>query len=348
MTEIALSIVLDKHDKTYECGETIAGQVRVVVTEDIQIASLMVVLFCRGISKAENIHKTIEEKKEEINLFKGSWMQEEYIYPFEIVAPHGPRTYKGHIFDVTWHLGTKVRSSQGEDVTAEAEIMLLSEKRKPQDAETSRSQESVHIHSARSLKGCFGFSIGFFLLGVFIAWRNSPFAEREGDEGGVLFFGGIILILLGSVALFLTIYTALVNRRIKEVEVRLGSRHAGPGEKIPFSVTFEANISFIIDNISATLRCNEVLDFFSSSSNKKYLKHRLYENRQELPLSVKRVPTKVPIQVEGEILIPEDAPCSMELMESGKGMLLKWEIEFVIEMKKWPDWIHFEDITVSQ
>ena len=46
-------------------------------------------------------------------------------------------------------------------------------------------------------------------------------------------------------------------------------------------------------------------------------------------------------------MIPEGVPCSIDLTESRNEMAIKWEIEFVIEMKKWPDWICFEDITVQ-
>jgi hypothetical protein len=34
-------------------------------------------------------------------------------------------------------------------------------------------------------------------------------------------------------------------------------------------------------------------------------------------------------------------------MESDEGMALKWQLEFNIEMKKWPDWLHVEPITVQ-
>ena len=344
MAGITLNIILDKPDKTYAGGETITGQVKVTVAEKIQTAALVLVLYCKGFSKAEDINRTIEKEKEEIKLFKGSWMHGEYIYPFKIIAPPGPRTYKGHIFDVTWHLGTKVRSSQGKDITAEAEITLFPEKRMSHGDETIGSKEVVHSQSAKSLMGCFSFSVILTFAGIYVAWR-ALFAEQENMD--LFFFGGIIPMLLGFVALFFATYQALVNKRIKKTEVRLGSGQAGPGEKIPFSITFEANIPFQVDKVSATLRGNEIVDFFSSSRNKKYLKHRLYENRQELPLAVKQVPTKVPIRVEGAVLIPEGVPCSIDLMESRNGMAIKWEIEFVIEMKKWPDWIYFEDITIS-
>ena len=40
-------------------------------------------------------------------------------------------------------------------------------------------------------------------------------------------------------------------------------------------------------------------------------------------------------------MIPEGIPYSIDLMDEGKGMALTWEIEFVIEMKWWPDWRHY-------
>ena len=174
-------------------------------------------------------------------------------------------------------------------------------------------------------------------------WRAFFVEQKDTD---FFFVGGMIAMILGLVALFLLTYSALVNKRIKKAEVILGSRQAGPGEKIPFSLTFEANIPFQVDKIRATLRGKEIVDFFSSK-NKKRLSHCLYENRQELPLAVKQVPARVPIRVEGEVLIPDGVPCSMSLVELRNEMAIKWEIEFVIEMKKWPDWIHFEDIAVQ-
>ena len=94
MAGITLSIMLDKPDKTYEGGETITGLVKVSVAEKIETAALMIVLYCKGFSKAKNINRTIEKAKEEMILFKGSWIPKEYIYPFEIVAPLGNRRTK--------------------------------------------------------------------------------------------------------------------------------------------------------------------------------------------------------------------------------------------------------------
>lgn len=345
MAAIAPSIILDKHDKSYECGETIKGEVKVVVVDDIRTAALLLVLYCKGFSKRENDTATVEREKETRDLFKGPWASGEYTYPFEITAPPGPGTYKGHAFDVTWHLGTKVRSSAGEDATAEVEIVIHPEKKTPQGAGAKDSGEVVYTESPRSLKGFFVFSIALLLVGIVIGWRNSPFAE--GIDTGIFLFGGIIPMLLGLALLFFTTWQALVNKRIKKVEVKIGSRQASPGEKLSCRVTFQAKIPFEVERVDVVLRAEEIVDFRRSSRKGKFRKHLLYENRQELPLAVKQVPANVPIHTQGEILVPVGIPYSIDLMESERGMALTWQLEFIIGMKKWPDWIHLATITVQ-
>jgi hypothetical protein len=345
MAEIALIIILDKPDKTYESGETIKGQVKVVVEHKFPAAALLLVLYCKGFSEWKRNTAMVEREKAERNLFKGPWVPGEYTYPFEIVTPPGPWTYKGQVFDVTWHLGTKLRSSTGKDVTAGVEITVLPEKRMPPGAGTKSSGEVVYTQSARSLKGFFVFSFVLFLIGAVVSWRTSPLVENEVTGG--FFFGGIIPMLLGLAMLFLATWQALVNKRIKKVEVRLGSRQASPGEKIPCSITFQANIPFEVGKVSVVLRGEEIVDFRSGSGKAKFRKHLLYENRQELPLAVRQVPANVPVQAQGEVLVPVGIPYSIDMMESIRGMALTWHIEFVIEMEKWPDWMHLETITVQ-
>ena len=118
MSGIALSIILDKPDKTYEGGETISGQVKVIATEDVRTAALVVVLYCKGYSEKKSRMAgpdiaTMEKEIKETNLFKGPWTPGEFLYHFSFAAPPGPLTYKGHVFDVTWHIGAKVALPEG-------------------------------------------------------------------------------------------------------------------------------------------------------------------------------------------------------------------------------------------
>jgi hypothetical protein len=345
MAGITLSIIPDKSDTLYRVGETIKGQVRVVVTEEIRTGALLLVLCCKGFSAWKRETATVERKKAENDLFKGSWVPGEFSYPFEIVVPSGPFTYKGQVFDVTWHLGAKAGCSEGEDVTAGIEITILPEKNMS-GAHRKRSPEVVYKESARNLKGFFVFSLLLFLTGAIVSWRTSPLAGKE--VTGIFLFGGMIPMLLGLAILFFTTWQGLVNKRIKKVEVRIGSRQAIPGEKIHCSVTFQSNISFEVDRISLVLRGEEIVDFRNPSrKNSKFRSRLLHEIRQELPLGVKQIPVNVPVQAQGEVMVPLGIPYSIDLMDSDEGMALKWQLEFNIEMKHWPDWMHTETITIQ-
>ena len=89
------------------------------------------------------------------------------------------------------------------------------------------------------------------------------------------------------------------------------------------------------------------MDFRRSSRGGQFRKYALHKSRQELPRAVRQVPVKVPYHIQGEVVIPEGIPYSRDLMDEGEGMALTWDIEFVIEMKWWPDWRHYETITVQ-
>ncbi len=343
MAEITLSIILDKPGRVFEWGEAVTGQVKVTVEHNCPAAALMAVLYCKGLSESKEFKATVERETIERNLFKGVWTAGAYSYSFEIVVPHGPFTYRGHIFNATWHVGARARASGGEDIKAETEITVLAVRKEKKADGPEKSGEVVYTQTARSLKGLFGFSFVLFLAGLFVGWRNSPFAE--GTNGNLFFFGGVILMVLGLALLFCTVMQALVNKRIKKVEVRLGSTVVRRGEQIPCSLTFQANLPFEVEKITATLTAEEIVHFRHSSSkgNRGFV---LYEAARELPLAVKQVPANIPVRVQGDVPVPEDIPCSIDMMKSDEGMAVRWRLDLNIGMKNWPDWLHLEDITV--
>jgi hypothetical protein len=147
--------------------------------------------------------------------------------------------------------------------------------------------------------------------------------------------------------LFYVTRRILVNMRIAMVEVRINSRVVRPGERIPCSVNFQTTKSYEVERVSVILRGEEFLDFTSSSNRGKLGKHLLYENEQEFPLAVKQVPANVPILARGEVLVPAGIPYAINLIESRRGVELRWQLEFIVEMKKWPAWKHLETITVQ-
>jgi hypothetical protein len=346
MAGIALNLVLEKPGKAFAWGDIVKGDLKVTVAHDCSAAALMVVFYCKGLSESKNFTATTERENVEQKLFKGTWTAGSYNYPFEIVVPQGPFTYKGHIFDVSWHLGARARASGGEDVRTEMEITVLPGKKRSETEGTKTAGEVVHTETARSLKGFFAVSSVLVLVGLYGGWRNSPFSE--GTDGGLFFFGGVIPMVLGLTLFFFSTWQALMNRRIRRVEVTLGSGVVRAGDKIPCSLTFYANLPFEVERVWAVLRAEEIVDFrhSSSKSSSKSRKHLLYETSHEFPLPGKHVPANVPFCAQGEVPVPENIPYSINLMESDQGMAVRWRLEFNLGMKKYPDWLHLEDITV--
>ena len=348
MSGIGLEIVLDIPGKTYTSGEKIGGQVNTVVAKEFQSAALILVLLLEGSAEGKNFTYQIEWEKEKKTLFEGPWAPGRYSYPFELSVPDQPVPYKGHIFSLSWHIGSKARSSTGESAKAEVGIAVIPQKRISGN-ERERSGEIVYKESARSLKGFFLVSLIIFLAGGMVAWRTSPFVKETVTDGFI--YGGVIPMLLGLGLFFIGTWQALVNKRIKTVEVKVNCRHARVGERIPCSVTFEANVPFQVDRVSVTLIGEELVNFGGGSS-RKFHKHLLYEKKHELSLPVKKVPGNGSIQAQGEFSVPSDAHYSFSVNDSDKpndsdeGLSVRWRIVFLIEMKNWPDWMHLETINV--
>lgn len=329
MAGITLNLVLEKPGKAFEWGDIVSGHVEVTVAQDCPAAALMVVFYCKGFSESKRFKTTVEKENIERKLFAGAWVAGSYSYPFEFVVPHGPFTYKGHVFEVTWHLGARVRVSGEEDIRREMEVTVMPAKKTSDGIKTSG--EVVYTQSARSLKGFFGFSFFLLFLGLYVGWRNSPFSDTT--DMGLFFFGGVVPMVLGLALLFFSTWQALVNRRIKKVEVRLGSRTVRAGGKIPCSLTFHSNLPFEVEKITALVTADEIVDLRSSSRGDggKFLKHSLYKSSHELPLAAKRVSANTVFRVEGEVPVPEHIPYSINMMESergmavGGGLILIWE-----------------------
>ena len=112
---------------------------------------------------------------------------------------------------------------------------------------------------------------------------------------GVFLLGGMIPALLGLAVFFCATYQALVNKRIKRLRLDSDQDRPAQGGEISCCVIFEADIPFEVDKVSAGLKAEEIVDFRGPSrKNGKSRTYLLYESKRELPLAVKRFPTRFP------------------------------------------------------
>jgi hypothetical protein len=346
MQEIELEITSDLPEKAYSPGEKIKGEVKAIIHEEWQCDALTLFLGVKGFSqikkRIEKFKLTIADDRVEKLLFQGQWSPGRYVYPFEIIVPQGPLTYKGSIIELSWYLRAVARPIKGESVTSELEPNIVPGTDMPEETSQEKMSEIVHKELPKGSMGCLGFSLALFIAGVLGAIATYQYACDDSFVGFAFLFA---LVSLGLI--ILNLYMFMVSKRINMVEVRIGSGIASPGDIVSCNIVFQVNKQVKLKEVRATLTCREEAGNIGIRARGKSYKNILYEKRHELQLPVKEVPANVPIFVKGEISVPSDAPSSFVLANSfGSGIKLKWIVECRIEMKWWPDWFHREEITV--
>ncbi|MBN2468244.1 MAG: hypothetical protein JXD19_08845 [Deltaproteobacteria bacterium] len=344
MEGIDLEIFLDKPEKIYPYGDKIKGEVKVTIHEEWQCDGLELFLGTKGFAEVtegpRKFKSIFTDDKEKRLLYQGQWIPGRYSYPFEMEAPSGPFTYKGQMIDLSWYLKAVARTTRGKSVQAEAELVVVPGKGSRGKA-TQEKHPVIYTESPKGSLGCLVFSLVFFSAGIAAAVKTFQ-SENDTYLGFALFLALVgLLMILGNV------YFLLVSKRIGMAEARIDSGIVSSGEIVPCSLSFQVNSPAEINGVGITLTCREEAGNVGIRASKKTFQKVIYEKRHDLQLPVKKIPANVPIQTEGEISVPPDAAPSFTVANNlGDGIRVRWNVEFRIEMKRWPDWVHREELTV--
>ena len=345
MEKIELEILPENPEKSYYIGDIIRGKVRVIVHEEWECQGLALVIGIKGLADVhEGLNKfklTHREDLTQKTLYQGRWNPDVYVYPFEIEVPSGPYTYQGKIVNLIWVLRVEARPSSGEGVRSETELAVVPGKGISDEELLEKGKEVVYKESPKSSMGCLLVSLLFFLVGA-----GAVVETFRSGKDYLLGFADVIA-LLGLALILINLYMMMISKRIGMAEARIGSGLVSPGEVVPVSLVFQVKKPVELKGIHVTLTCRERAGNVGIRASKKTYLKVLYEKRYELQLPVKQVPANVPIETRGEFSIPPDAPLSFFLADSlGNGIELWWDVEFRIEMNRWPDWFCKEKIMV--
>jgi hypothetical protein len=336
-------ILLDETGSNFECGSVMTGQVEVNVVEECPPRNLIVAVGYRVKTEGGDIFCDIEKKE----LFSGSWSPGIFCYPFCLTIPEGG-SYTGTLFKVEWFLRAGAENTEGNggflgevmgkqtpdgfsSISRDDEkgdikkINPLPAEVSPLDRERSKASEILRRESAGPVLGCLLPSIAVFFLGVFLAWLGI-------GHDAELF--GVILALLGLFFVGLVIQKKLINRKIVATDFWIGSTVVWPGRPVPCDLTVQARGD--LEVIKATL----TLEGWEEVPNKRHYIHR---EEKEIDLPDRTLPVGVPISLNGEFLVPEGSPCTMEYNDEVKFL---WEVKLCLKIKGSPDWFDREPITV--
>jgi hypothetical protein len=221
-------------------------------------------------------------------------------------------------------------------------LAIVPGKEFPADDKSKALRKAVFEESPKGSKGCLLVSILLFLAGAIGVWTT--FRDQGKDISGI----ASMVAIVGISLILVNVYQFLVAKKIQMAQTWIESKTVSPGNRVPCGLVFQVNRPVEVQCASATVIGKEVVvrksGYTRSGQN---ISHTLCEKKHELKLPVKNVPARVPIRVQGEVSVPEDAPFSFDLVkEFGGGIKLSWNVEFRIEMKNWPDWFYRQEITV--
>jgi hypothetical protein len=346
MQGVELEILLEDPKKTYAPGDHIKGKVRVIVSEARQCLGLNIMLTIRGTAQVKGglgkYRFTHLENKVKNSLFQGPWSVDIYEYPFKMEIHDGPFSYQGKIIQVSWLIRAEALTSGGGDIVTEKELSLVPGKPASSSRLPQRTQEVVYKETPKSSLGCLFLSLFLFLAGAGLTFR----AFQSGKDS--LMGWGIFLAILGLIIILINLYMIMISQRIALVEARILSGTVSPGEMVPVRLLFQVKKPVELKGIWVTLIGQELAGNVGLRASKKTYLENLCLRKKELPLPIGPVPANVPVEVRGDFSVPSDAPLSLHLADTlGRGIEVRWEVEFRMAMERWPDWFCKEKITIT-
>ena len=312
---LSTRIIPDKSGNRYLCGETISGKVEVIVYDECKDRKLVFALGSKGVASAPQQQITYFIDTEQKIIFTGDWKPGTYEYSFSITAPDG-YSYAGTIMTVGWYLRSGVIGSgetiirhtkQDSDLEGEdrRDIQLAPGEPTRNDLNRKKESQVVRREAGSSIPGCLLSSFFLFLVGLMAAWWGW---EKD------LYLPGLVMALIGGALVGVTIWQALISRKIAMLELRVGSTMIWPGEKIPCTIFLKAKRPFEIEQATITLEGWEHVKRFTGIYNTTgpVNKHVIYKNTQEMQLPLKRLTAGASIELTGECMVPVGAAGTME------------------------------------
>ena len=102
MARVDMAITFGERTLMYEGGERVDGVVTVRVHEKTQCKGLDLQIGWRTTGYGNSAGHVGFER----SLFAGQWAPGEYRYDFNVMAPHGPNTYRGHSLNLDGRAGS--------------------------------------------------------------------------------------------------------------------------------------------------------------------------------------------------------------------------------------------------
>jgi hypothetical protein len=322
MSKCLINITFDRGDRVYFGGETLRGIVKIVVHEDTKGNGIRLSHCWRthGRGNVDQGPTEVVPLAEAQNLMAGEQLE----FPFSVVVPTHPVTYRGHLTNVDHYIRVDVDVPWARNPWAEEEYVLLPGK--PPAQMTGARDQLISLAEPTASMGWIGKTVIAVIAIVFV-WLFAIFA----------FF---LLPVLAIIGIYLWIRKTALSSRLGTVDVSMPHRLVAPQEPWPVSLRFTARKSFAINSITVQLKGVESATS-ASGSNRTTHTHTLMAQTQVLREGGLLTAGEV-VDLKEAIVFPETTAYSFERPDNS----IKWTAEIRIDIPRFPDWVKSEALQV--
>lgn len=316
MSKCDVRIEFDHADRTFQGGDEVTGHVIIQVSDSVKCDGLKLERYWqahgRGNRSRGGEYSGI--------LFEGEWQGgQTYRYPFKFQAPRSPVTYRGHYVNIDHYVHTRVSIPWAFDPKATEEIIVIPGPNGRDEAEFATEAPQIFKSATGGQKNV-GMIIGIVMI-----------------VAGLLFFPcGIPVSIVGIVILFFGMRNTMAEKKVGQVEVTV-EQDVSPGQTIPVNMTMAAAQDATINAVTAKLIGKEIA-VSGSGTNRSTHTHKFHEEE----IVLRHGDAGNLANIEGVIQMPRTQAYSFS---AGDNKIV-WEVEFRVDIPKWPDWVEKRQLVV--
>lgn len=314
MSKCDIRITFNRPDRSYRGGETVSGEVHILVNQDIRCNGIVLTHFW----KTHGRGNTASGEKHTISLSESVPLQagEELHFPFEFVAERWPLTYHGHYINVDHYVHVAVDVPWAIDPKHEEDYVVLPGERPP-EFDGGRGEIVVFEKKATEVKGIFK-----VLLIVLLGFLATAFAA-------LAFFVVPILLVGGGIY---WVWKKMIASRVGEVDLQVPHVIVGPGEKWPLKLSFTPKKTFPVNGITLRMLGQEAATSGSGTNSTTHT-HTLHEETHTLYPAGSLMAGET---FSEEFLIDFPVAKAWSIDESDNKV--SWTAEVRIDIPRFPDW----------
>ena len=339
MSDLSISLNLDREDRTWRTGETISGTISIQAESDQKCKGITLILGWAVHGAGSGYSKEVES----IHIDCADITAGDTDIPFSFELPRDPVTYHGEHLNIDWRIQVYLHLPWSLGMNCTQDLLVL-------PGPTARAHHALgHRPKLKARKiGLFAvIGLALAIPGAYRIYTTLTGYQSSPSEVHDDYLIGGIMLGVGLIWLFSDLWNLLASSTLGKVEVSINPSTLKSGDALEITTSFTPRTSREINGINTHLFAFEKVVFKQPTSG---------DNTPRTSISTSTVHTedqliKGPIKLrrghrmtfKQSFVLPADAPASFEAGEYS----LAWRVSIDIDIPMRPDWSEHYDLVVD-